>query len=74
MPVSIVCVERLVFLIGLQAYHSALNEDPDARQVGNMSILPIKTRIRGPAPVGTHSRLHVVTHCNGPPRQPTPLS
>jgi len=35
-----------------QAYHSALNEALDARQVGNMSILPIKTRIRGPAPVG----------------------
>ena len=36
----------------VQAYHSALNEEPDVRQVGNMSILPIKTRIRGPAPLG----------------------
>jgi hypothetical protein len=42
-----------------QAYHSSLNEDPDARQVGNMSILPIKTRIRGPAPVGKHLLHHV---------------
>jgi hypothetical protein len=37
----------------LQAYHSALNESEDARRVGNMSILPIKTKVRGPAPVGT---------------------
>jgi len=35
----------------MPAYHSAFNEDPDARVVGNMSILPIKTRIRGPAPL-----------------------
>lgn len=44
---------------GDQAYHSSLNEDPDARQVGNMSILPIKTRIRGPAPVGKQVPHHV---------------
>ena len=37
----------------LQAYHSSLNEDIDVRQVGNMAILPIRTRIRGPAPIGT---------------------
>jgi actin related protein 2/3 complex subunit 3 len=36
-----------------QAYHSAFNEDLDVRQVGNMSILPIKTKIRGPAQLGT---------------------
>lgn len=36
-----------------QAYHSSLNEVPDARQVGNISILPIRTRIRGPAPIGS---------------------
>jgi len=35
----------------LQAYHSAFNEDPDVRVVGNTSLLPIKTRIRGPAPL-----------------------
>ncbi|KAI0960413.1 hypothetical protein AcW1_004934 [Taiwanofungus camphoratus] len=34
----------------MPAYHSSLNEDPDARQVGNMSILPVKTKFRGPAP------------------------
>lgn len=39
-------------MILVQAYHSSFNEEPDVRQVGNMSVLPIKTRIRGPAPVG----------------------
>ncbi|KAG8904753.1 subunit of the Arp2/3 complex [Tulasnella sp. 403] len=37
----------------MPAYHSAFNDDPDARFVGNLSILPIKTKIRGPAPVTT---------------------
>lgn len=36
----------------LQAYHSSFNEEGDVRQVGNMSVLPIRTRIRGPAPIG----------------------
>ncbi|KAI0268116.1 ARP2 3 complex 21 kDa subunit [Gloeopeniophorella convolvens] len=35
----------------MPAYHSALNEEPDVRQVGNLGIYPIKTRLRGPAPV-----------------------
>ncbi|KAF9504010.1 hypothetical protein BS47DRAFT_1378361 [Hydnum rufescens UP504] len=35
----------------MPAYHSAFNDDPDVRFVGNMSLLPIKTRIRGPAPL-----------------------
>ena len=35
----------------LQAYHSALNEEPDIRQVGNLGVYPIKTRLRGPAPL-----------------------
>jgi len=35
----------------MPAYHSAFNEEPDVRQVGNMSVLPIKTKIRGPAPL-----------------------
>ncbi|KAJ3556722.1 hypothetical protein NM688_g1866 [Phlebia brevispora] len=35
----------------MPAYHSALNEEPDVRQVGNMAVLPIKTKIRGPAPL-----------------------
>jgi len=37
----------------MPAYHSAFNDAPDVRQVGNMSVLPIKTRIRGPAPTVT---------------------
>ncbi|KIO30178.1 hypothetical protein M407DRAFT_242253 [Tulasnella calospora MUT 4182] len=37
----------------MPAYHSTFNDDLDARQVGNMSILPIRTRIRGPSPVIT---------------------
>ncbi|KAG6817855.1 hypothetical protein H0H87_001687 [Tephrocybe sp. NHM501043] len=36
----------------MPAYHSSLNDEPDVRQVGNLAILPIKTRIRGPAPQG----------------------
>ena len=43
----------MAFITHPQAYHSSFNEAPDARQVGNMSILPIRTRIRGPAPIGT---------------------
>lgn len=35
-----------------QAYHSTLNEVPDVRQVGNLAVLPFRTRIRGPAPIG----------------------
>ncbi|KAF8760033.1 Actin-related protein 2/3 complex subunit 3 [Rhizoctonia solani] len=35
----------------MPAYHSAYNEEPDVRLVGNMSILPINSRIRGPAPL-----------------------
>ena len=30
-----------------------MNEEPDVCLVGNISILPIRTRIRGPAPAGT---------------------
>ncbi|KAH8109033.1 elongation factor G, domain II-domain-containing protein [Phellopilus nigrolimitatus] len=32
-----------------EAYHSSFNELPDVRQVSNMSILPIRTKIRRPA-------------------------
>ncbi|KAL5636602.1 hypothetical protein ACGC1H_000528 [Rhizoctonia solani] len=35
----------------MPAYHSAYNEEPDVRLVGNMSVLPINSRIRGPAPL-----------------------
>ena len=37
-------------LIDNQAYHSAYNDDPQYTVVGNMAILPVNTRIRGPAP------------------------
>ncbi|TFK22324.1 ARP2 3 complex 21 kDa subunit [Coprinopsis marcescibilis] len=35
----------------MPAYHSSFNEEPDVRLAGNLSILPIRTRIRGPAPI-----------------------
>ncbi|KDQ08891.1 hypothetical protein BOTBODRAFT_557104 [Botryobasidium botryosum FD-172 SS1] len=44
----------------MPAYHSSLNEEPDARQVGNMSILPIKTRIRGPAPLAEAEQADII--------------
>ncbi|KAG9037679.1 subunit of the Arp2/3 complex [Tulasnella sp. JGI-2019a] len=39
----------------MPAYHSTFNDALDVRQVGNMSVLPIKTKIRGPAPSMTDS-------------------
>lgn len=33
-----------------QAYHSSYNEDPQYNVVGNMAVLPVNTRVRGPAP------------------------
>jgi len=44
----------------MPAYHSSLNEEPDLRQVGNMALLPIKTRIRGPAPSADPSQADVI--------------
>jgi len=44
----------------MPAYHSSLNEVSDARQVGNISILPIRTRIRGPAPIGDPSVADII--------------
>jgi len=44
----------------MPAYHSALNEEPDVRQVGNMAILPIKTKIRGPAPPADSEKPDIV--------------
>jgi len=35
----------------MPAYHSSFNEEPDVRLAGNMALLPIKTKIRGPAPI-----------------------
>ncbi|KAF9226677.1 ARP2/3 complex, 21 kDa p21-Arc subunit [Gyrodon lividus] len=44
----------------MPAYHSAFNEFEDARQVGNMAILPIKTKIRGPAPAADPQQADIV--------------
>ncbi|KAG5654621.1 hypothetical protein H0H81_011596 [Sphagnurus paluster] len=44
----------------MPAYHSSFNEEPDVRQVGNMAILPIKTRIRGPAPQADPSHPDII--------------
>ncbi|KAF7965188.1 hypothetical protein HWV62_10421 [Athelia sp. TMB] len=44
----------------MPAYHSALNEEPDTRQVGNMGILPIKTKIRGPAPLADPEQADII--------------
>ncbi|WOO85510.1 Actin-related protein 2/3 complex subunit 3 [Vanrija pseudolonga] len=35
----------------MPAYHSAFNDDPSVRTAGNTAILPINTKIRGPAPI-----------------------
>jgi len=35
----------------MPAYHSVFNDEVDVRAVGNMSVLPIRTKIRGPAPL-----------------------
>ncbi|KAK1921697.1 actin-related protein 2/3 complex subunit 3 [Papiliotrema laurentii] len=35
----------------MPAYHSSFNDDTSVRQVGNMALLPINTKIRGPAPI-----------------------
>ncbi len=65
MPVSLFTYNSERFMIySIQAYHSSLNEEPDVRLVGNMSVLPIKTKIRGPAPLGMailHSSKNLVT-------------
>ncbi|GAW05050.1 arp2 3 complex 21 kda subunit [Lentinula edodes] len=44
----------------MPAYHSSLNEEPDVRQVGNMSILPIKTKYRGVAPLADPSQPDII--------------
>ncbi|CAG8449448.1 10502_t:CDS:10 [Diversispora eburnea] len=37
----------------MPAYHSQFNEDSTWRVIGNMSLLPIKTKFRGPAPTAS---------------------
>ncbi|KAI3615323.1 arp2 3 complex 21 kda subunit [Moniliophthora roreri] len=44
----------------MPAYHSSFNEVPDVRQVGNMSILPIKTKIRGPSPIADQEQPDII--------------
>ncbi|KAF8897832.1 actin-related protein ARPC3 [Infundibulicybe gibba] len=44
----------------MPAYHSSFNEEIDMRQAGNMAVLPIKTRIRGPAPVADQSQADII--------------
>ncbi|KAI8816457.1 actin-related protein 2/3 complex subunit 3 [Fimicolochytrium jonesii] len=34
----------------MPAYHSSFNDNTQYRQIGNIALLPIKTKIRGPAP------------------------
>lgn len=34
----------------MPAYHSSYNEEPNVRQIASISILPLYTRSRGPAP------------------------
>lgn len=43
----------------MPAYHSSLNES-DSRQVGNISVLPIRTRFRGPAPVANPDQADII--------------
>ncbi|KAF9534694.1 actin-related protein ARPC3 [Crepidotus variabilis] len=44
----------------MPAYHSTFNEETDVRQVGNMAILSIRTKIRGPAPIGDPSAADII--------------
>lgn len=40
----------------MPAYHSAYNGATEYREVGNMALLPLRTRTRGPAPPLRQSR------------------
>ncbi|TBU33138.1 ARP2/3 complex 21 kDa subunit [Dichomitus squalens] len=44
----------------MPAYHSSFNEVPDVRQVGNLGILPIKSKFRGPAPSADPSEADII--------------
>ncbi|KAF5333700.1 hypothetical protein D9611_002495 [Ephemerocybe angulata] len=44
----------------MPAYHSSFNEHPDVRQVGNTAVLPIRTRIRGPAQIADASEADII--------------
>ncbi|CAA7260061.1 unnamed protein product [Cyclocybe aegerita] len=60
MPVRLSLSVPLCITNDQQAYHSSFNEEPDVRQVGNMAILPIRTRIRGPAPLADPQQADIV--------------
>lgn len=34
-----------------QAYHSSYIDEPSVNTIGNVAILPINTKVRGPAPI-----------------------
>ncbi|KAG8839879.1 subunit of the Arp2/3 complex [Serendipita sp. 400] len=44
----------------MPAYHSSFNEEPDVRFVGNLSLLPFKSKIRGPAPIADPASLDII--------------
>ncbi|KAI0660795.1 ARP2/3 complex 21 kDa subunit [Cubamyces menziesii] len=44
----------------MPAYHSSFNEYPDMRLVGNLAILPVKTKFRGPAPTADPNEADIV--------------
>ncbi|KAF8499988.1 putative ARC18-subunit of the Arp2/3 complex [Gautieria morchelliformis] len=44
----------------MPAYHSSLNEVTDVRLVGNTPIMPIKSRVRGPAPLADPNTADII--------------
>jgi len=44
----------------MPAYHSSLNDYPDLRQVGNVAILPVRTKVRGPAPLAPAEEMDII--------------
>ncbi|KAL7410675.1 putative ARC18-subunit of the Arp2/3 complex [Mrakia frigida] len=44
----------------MPAYHSTFNELEDVRIVGNTSVLPIKSKFRGPAPLADSSSIDII--------------
>ncbi|TFK55587.1 actin-related protein ARPC3 [Heliocybe sulcata] len=44
----------------MPAYHSSFNESPDMQQVGNLAVLPVKTKVRGPAPLADANSADII--------------
>ncbi|PVG03429.1 putative ARC18-subunit of the Arp2/3 complex [Serendipita vermifera] len=44
----------------MPAYHSTFNEETDVRIVGNVSLLPFKSKIRGPAPIAEAGSVDII--------------